>query len=219
MPCYRDGYAFIAALDLGIRHDHSALVVVAAKPGSDKCQVASCQSWKPGADGRVNLMSIEGAVLEVWRRYRPIEIRFDPWQAALMAQRLEKQGVNMREIPFVPENLNAFAKSLLEGFRNHRVELFPDPELIRDLERLSIVERNWGYKLESTSDKEGHSDRRNCLGDDPAVWPGNNRRAACSCIGAGRNGGRHYRPPHSGPRHDDEVLKQWSTSMWIFDLK
>ena len=60
-------------------------VVVAAKPGADKCQVVHCQSWRPGQDGRVNLMIVESAVKQVWDKYRPIEIRYDEWQAALMA--------------------------------------------------------------------------------------------------------------------------------------
>ena len=69
----------------------------------------------------------------------------------------------MREVPFVPANLNIFAKALLECFRNRRIELYPNRDLIRDLERISIIERPFGYKLDSIADEEGHADRATAL--------------------------------------------------------
>ena len=85
MSGYQPGYLFAAALDLGIKHDHSALVVVGLRPGDRRCKLASCQSWRPGTDGRIDLTVVEKAVLDVHQRFRPIEVRFDPWQAMLMA--------------------------------------------------------------------------------------------------------------------------------------
>jgi hypothetical protein len=130
-----------------------------ATRSSGKVRVAQCASWKPGDSGQVDLMAVEDHVLQACKGTGNPPVSYDPWQCALMAQRLQRQGVWMVEVPFVPANLDKFAKSLLVAFRNHKVELFPDPDLIRDLERLSIVERSYGYKLEAVSDEEGHADR------------------------------------------------------------
>ncbi len=84
---------------------------------------------------------------------------YDPWQCALMAQRFTRRGVPMKEIPFQGKNLDKMATTLLEVFRSRRIDLFRDERLIRDLQRLSIVEKSFGHKLEADERCSGHADR------------------------------------------------------------
>ena len=159
MEGWQQGYIFAGALDLGIRHDH-ALGNRRVKPGESRARLAYLQSWKPGASGRVDLEMVEADTLQAAKRFRVDHVRYDPWQADLMAQRLRKAGVPMAEIPFVPKHLDLMAKALMNTFRNRKLLLYPEPDLMRDLERVNIAERSWGYKLECSHDEdEGHADR------------------------------------------------------------
>ena len=153
------GFVFAAGLDLGTKHDHSALTTLGTEIGSGKVQLADCQSWAPGPDGQVDLQAVEAAVLSRHRQYGYAMVGFDPSQAILMAQRLSEQGVPMVEVPFVGKQLDRMARDLLQTFRSRSLEMYRDERLISDLNRLSIVERRYGFKLEAISDELGHADR------------------------------------------------------------
>lgn len=157
------GISYLAGLDLGVKRDHSALVVVGAHHATGRVKLASAESWKPTPGGSVNLELVRQAVLRVRRVFGVTGCFYDPWQAEYMAQTLRNDGVRMEPMPFTGANLTKMASVLLETFRSHRIDLFPDAELIADLERLSIVERSYGYRLESTRDEAGHADRATAL--------------------------------------------------------
>ena len=155
----RPAFSYVAGLDLGIKHDHSALVVLAANHGTQRIRLALCQSWAPDAvTGKVDLEAVEAAVAEAHQRYQFATIGYDPYQAELMAQRLIRQGVPAQEVPFVGANLNRMATVLLEIFRSRRIDLYPCERLVADLRRLVIVEKPYGHKLEATRDADGHAD-------------------------------------------------------------
>jgi len=155
----RDGLAFVAGLDLGIKQDHSALIVLAREATTQRIRLARCQSWAPDATtGKVDLEAVEAAVLEAHREFDLTGCYYDPYQAALMAQRLEKQSVPMSEYPFTGSNLTKMASTLLDVFRSRRVDLYREPKLVADLQRLSIEEKSYGYKLTATRDENGHAD-------------------------------------------------------------
>ncbi|MCH8043046.1 MAG: hypothetical protein IID44_04945 [Planctomycetes bacterium] len=91
-----DWYPMLAGLDLGIKHDHSALVTLGVDIDAGRLKLASAQAWKPeDYTGEVNLADIEAAVLDTQRRYNLAGVYYDPHQAAYLAQRLRERGVNM----------------------------------------------------------------------------------------------------------------------------
>lgn len=151
--------AFAAGLDLGIKHDHSALVVTGTNPLTRRIRLADCRNWAPSPVTRkIDLEQVEHAVLDAHRRFRLSVVNYDPYQAELMAQRLRKQGVPMREVTFTGNNLNNMASTLLETFRSRCIDMYDCPRLVADLQRLTIVEKSYGYKLEATRDADGHAD-------------------------------------------------------------
>ena len=108
-------------------------------------------------------MAVERAVLDARQRFRLSGVYYDPTQAALMAQRLSRMGVPTHEVPFVGKNLNEMAWTILQLFASCEIELYrshfdSSSDLVRDLGRLTIVERTFGYKLESARDETGHAD-------------------------------------------------------------
>ena len=151
-----EGWWYAAGLDLGAKHDHSAVVVLGCR-GDGRVRVASVKSWVP-LGGKVDLMQVEADVLKMDELFGFQFVSFDPSQALLMAQRLESHGVAMVETPFSGPNCAAMARDLLGVFRSRQIDLYPNDRLRDDLMRLSIVERRYGFKLEAISDERGHAD-------------------------------------------------------------
>ena len=154
----------VAALDLGLANDHSALCVVGINRSTQRFRLFYAHDWKPDpVTGKVDLMAVERECLEVNKRYRPVVFSYDAWQAALLAQRLELQRVPMKEMVFSSKNLTLMAQTLVECFRNRRIEIFNEPKLISDLRRLQIEERPFGIRITATRDSEGHADLATAL--------------------------------------------------------
>ena len=76
------GYFYGAGLDLGIKRDHSALVVVGVQVGTGKVRIANVQSWAPPRGGQVDLAAVREAILTAHKHYKLVTLRFDPFQAA-----------------------------------------------------------------------------------------------------------------------------------------
>ncbi len=157
---YAGRFGYVAGLDLGVKRDHAALVVLAVDSDTERMYLADCQSSAPEPGGEVDLLLVKDCVLEASRRFRGLTIGYDPHQASFMSQSLRRDGVNMLEVPFIGKHLDTMASTLLQAFRGRTVELYREPDLITDLCRLQIVEKSYGYKLTAPSDKIlGHADR------------------------------------------------------------
>jgi hypothetical protein len=157
-PANFGDWLFVAGLDLGIQHDHSALVVLALRSGSPRIRLASCQTWRPAKGKPVILDDVEAAVTEAHKKYHLSKVLYDPHQAVGMAQRLQRQGIFCEGVDFVGKNLDLMANTLITVFRTRTIDLYRDEQLIRDLSRLTIVEKAWGFKLESAATDDGHAD-------------------------------------------------------------
>jgi len=162
-----ENYIFVSGLDLGIKHDHSALVTLGARMGSGKVRLARTRKWKPQADtGKVDLIAVRAAVKEEYDFFsgdgsysKHIWIGYDPYQAELMAQDLKKMNLPMAEWTFTGRHLDQMARDILAAFRSRVIELYECPELIDDFYRLSIKESKYGLqKLTAVSDETGHAD-------------------------------------------------------------
>ena len=155
---------YVAALDLGLKHDHSALVVIGVDCRTHRYRLADCQSWSPLVPGgKVRLDSVKDAVQAAHSRFGLSICVYDPWQCQLMAEQLAAAGVPMAEVPFVAKKLDRMAMTLLQVFRNRQIDVYRDKALLRDLDKLTIVERQKGFKLEATRDEHGHADRATAL--------------------------------------------------------
>ena len=61
---------YVAGLDLGIKHDHSALIVVAGRHDTQELRLAYAESWAPDPKtGKVDLMKVESTILEMDERF------------------------------------------------------------------------------------------------------------------------------------------------------
>lgn len=134
--------------------------------GTGRVRLAWCESWRPpGNGGKIDLMQVEAAVLQAHRRFNLAGVWFDPYQCELMAQRLTRAGVPMHPMPFRGATLDAMASTLLEAFQSRLIELYPEAgELVADLQRLRIIEKPYGVRLDSSRTADGgHADRATAL--------------------------------------------------------
>ena len=147
------GWLYVAGVDLGVKRDASAVVVLGV-PGDGKAgriRLVRSRRWKPVPGSKVDLMKVERYILDLDARFGLEFVAFDPWQAELLGQRLEADSEHRRrnsrrvygsqswarEVPPTGSNLRAQASLLVECFTDRRVECYPDDLLRIDLTKLA----------------------------------------------------------------------------------
>jgi phage terminase large subunit-like protein len=175
------GYEFVGGLDLGVSRDNSALCILGVdrnREGHGRIRLAYTKTWRPRRGVKVNLSEVERELVEVNQRFKMKQLNYDPYQAVAMAQRLQassfghmdsglrsftepgkgRAGLPMVEVPFTQKSLQMMATACLEAFNDHRIELYEDADLRRDLSRMRVEERPQGFRLTFPRDSLGHGD-------------------------------------------------------------
>jgi len=158
------GFQYLCGLDVGISQDHCGVVVLGVSVEDQIVQTAWHQRFIPPEGGKVNLMAVENALLALHQRFLFRCMFYDPHQAELMAQRLNRRFLT-HPIPFTGKNLNAMASAFLQLLNSQQLKAYDDEEgsLRRDFGRFNLVEKSYGYRLEATkgidvTGEEGHAD-------------------------------------------------------------
>lgn len=154
-----DDWAFVAGLDLAVVGDHAALVVLGIERGKNQIILASCEAWAPPRGGQIDLAVVERAIVEAHRKFRLSKLVYDPYQAIATVQSLKRRHIHCEPMNFVGRNLDLMASTLLDVFNSEVIQLYDDSLLRRDLGRLTLTEKSYGWKLESARDATGHADR------------------------------------------------------------
>lgn len=174
MSTKEPGWYFAAGVDLALKR-HCAAVVTLAVPNDGRAgrvRMADAKLWRPLPGKKISLMEIESYILHLDARVGLEYCAFDPWQAELLASRIEadtqRRSRNqrrvyanrpfMREIPPSPVNLREQAGLTIEYFGDRRFQLFPYEPLRRDLSQLQATEKSYGVRLTSPEDETGHGD-------------------------------------------------------------
>lgn len=168
------GFDYVAGLDLGVSRDASAVCVLGVRRSHDghgHIRLAHTKVWRPSKGHKVNLQSVEDELLRLHAVFGFRQLSYDPWEARHMASRLQSahlgrmvRGENRRtrmpvvEVPPTGQNLQRIATAVIEAFNDRRIECYPDPDLKRDLTRLRIEERSYGFRLTAPHDELGHGD-------------------------------------------------------------
>jgi hypothetical protein len=155
------GWDYIGGLDLGVSNDHSGFVVLAVNYKLQKVKLVHMKRWVPPTGGDIYLPDVEEECLKMAKLFGLRYLFYDPHQAVLMAQRLSKAGVIMRPMTFSsPRNLTLMATSYMQLLEARKIQLYDDEEgtLRADFDKLKVVDRASGYKLEAVSDESGHAD-------------------------------------------------------------
>lgn len=172
---------YVGGLDLGVSRDASAVCILGVgrqHDGHGRVILAKHRVWRPAKGSKVDLQEVEDYLFELNANFKLKNLNYDPWQATHMASRLQAGGLSvfqsklhrvhgnwvpttrvpMVEIPSSGSNLQRMATVLIEAFNDRRVVCYPEAELKRDLTRLRIEERPYGFRLVAPHDNQGHGD-------------------------------------------------------------
>jgi hypothetical protein len=154
------GFSFVAGLDLAVRRDHAGFCVLAADQPQQRVRLAFLKEWAPVAGRDIDLIEVRETIRDAHKRFGLAGLFFDPTEAQLMRQELDREGLglNMIEVSQSGKPSVIQATALLEAFRSHRVDLYPDPRLLRDLKKLRLIEKSYGLRLDAVRDEHGHAD-------------------------------------------------------------
>jgi hypothetical protein len=172
------GYEYVAGIDAGVTRDATAVCVLAVRrshEGHGRVRLAATRVWRPGPGRKVHLQEVEHAILDLHDAFNFRQVNYDPWEMRHLASRLQAAGlgrwagepkfgrqrreaVPMVEVTPTGKNLQAMATAVLEAFHDRRLELYEEADLRRDLSRMRVEERAYGFRLTSPRDERGHGD-------------------------------------------------------------
>lgn len=127
-------------------------------PGTGRQKLVAVVSWSPPPGGKISLTDVEASIDRLAKRFRVSRIGADPWQAAMLIERLRAMGHFIEPVDFVSSNLKSMASAVCEAFTERNIDLFPHDKLLSDLSRLRVEEKSYGVRLTSPRGPDGHGD-------------------------------------------------------------
>ncbi|HYP87900.1 MAG TPA: hypothetical protein VEQ59_07095 [Polyangiaceae bacterium] len=140
---------YVIGLDVGLRHDGSGIVVAhherdAADRAYDPIVVDYVESIAPKRGGRIELKTVEDAVVEVSRRYGNAPVWHDGHLADALAPRLKERGVKCHEAKMSSAPQADRASLLVQRARTKLLRLVEHPTLIAELKNLRLTRHAGG---------------------------------------------------------------------------
>jgi hypothetical protein len=157
-----DGFNYFAGLDIGVKRDHTSLVLAGLNYLTRRLKLFQVKDWAPGMSRKVNLGEVHEEVERVCREFGAL-LYIDPSQAELLGQSLSGKGVRVEMVSFVGNTLNEMASNLVELFTDRTIDLYPCQALLDDLRRLQLKETPSGWRLVPARTSTGHGDRATAL--------------------------------------------------------
>ena len=158
----RAGISYVIGLDVGLTHDATVACIAHSEsiPGAEHPRVVLDRlgHWKGSRLRPVQLSVVEEWVEEAARRYNRARVRFDPYQAIHLAQRLKRRGLQVEEFTFSGSSVGKLATTLLQLIRERSLALPGDPDLLDELRNVRLRESSPGvFRLDH--DRNRHDDR------------------------------------------------------------
>ncbi len=150
---------YLGGLDVGTRHDRTALVVIGMNLRGPRLRLAAVRSWNPAKyGGTLPLSVVERDILEIAHNSQLHGIAYDPQDATMLVERLTARGVPMYRYPWSAQKKERMALYAIESFHHSKIDLYPDDDLLRDLRRTTLVERAGRVTFSQPRDEHGHCD-------------------------------------------------------------
>jgi phage terminase large subunit-like protein len=155
------GVRYTMGLDLGLVRDRTAVAVCHRDAESVICD--RLQVWSGTRQNPVDLSEVESWVAEAVAEYNGARVHADPFQAALMIQRLRARQVRITPHQFTVRSNAEIALTLHNLLREHHLVLPDDPQLREELANVRLRETSPGvFRLDH--DEGRHDDRAVALG-------------------------------------------------------
>jgi phage terminase large subunit-like protein len=169
----RPGVLYRIGVDVGLRHDRTAVAVVHAE-SAGHAAVGRTQRRRvvldrlvvlSGSKAReVQLEAVEELVAGLSASYNRALVRLDPWQAIGLAQRLRPRGVAVEEYSFTAQRYAGMASTLFTLLRDRLLWLPDDEKLLDELATVRLREAGSTGLLRVDHDPGHHDDQVVALG-------------------------------------------------------
>jgi phage terminase large subunit-like protein len=138
--------ALHVGVDVGVKHDSSAVVAVATM-SDGKLHLIRHRIWQPVRGETLDLeATVEAFLLDLGREFPVAAVRYDPSQMVRSAQTL-RGALSMQEFPQTSANLTTAGQTLFELLKTRAITLYPDSELRRHALNAVAVNSGRGWRL------------------------------------------------------------------------
>jgi phage terminase large subunit-like protein len=135
-------------VDASTKRDSTAIVVCAYDRAAKRVRMVWHRIFQPRPDDPLDFENtIETTLQQLARRFRLVEVRYDPYQMAATAQRLIARGIPMVEFPQTVGNLTAASNNLYELVKGASLAAYPDADVRLAIQRAVAVETPRGWKI------------------------------------------------------------------------
>ena len=135
-------------LDASVKRDSTAIVLCSWDAKALKVRLVWHRIFQPSPDQPLDFeATIEETVLDLTKRFRIRELRYDPYQMASSAQRLQRSGVPMLEFPQSVPNLTIASQNLYELIKAGNLTVYPDDEMALSVRRAVAIETTRGWRI------------------------------------------------------------------------
>lgn len=138
----------VVAVDVGTKHDASAVVGVYYDRKRGMFGVAFHRIWEPTEGEILDLEeTVEQYVLDVSQRFRIQKVVYDPHNFIRSMVTLRKKGLRMEEFPQTVELMTSASQLLYELMRSGGLEAYPAEDLRRHIELARAEQKGRGFRL------------------------------------------------------------------------
>lgn len=154
--CLREGVRPIVAdpklavwvgLDGSVKRDTTALAVCAWDRAEKRVRLVQHRIFTPTPTDPINFEALEKTLLQLRGRFHVKEIRYDPYQLASTAQRLQRAGLPMVEFPQTVAALTESSSNLYDLLKGRNFSAYPDADLRLAISRCVAIETSRGWRI------------------------------------------------------------------------
>ena len=138
---------YTIGLDVGLSRDRTVIALLRVDAATGLVCVDLLVTYIPPVGAKVDLQEVEAAVAELSTRYQA-PVAYDTWQAVLLGQRLEAQGIPTIPYTFTSESRRKLFGSLLDLIRTGSLRSRPHDDLRRELLGLDVLETSSGWRVD-----------------------------------------------------------------------
>lgn len=141
-----DGARVYLGVDLGVRHDSTAISVV--WPRDDGLYNVGAEIISPAANGgKVELDDVEDRLRDLADRFTVVACAYDPWSFRRSAELLEREGMSMFEHPMGAERMHLASANLYRLIDEGLLVHDGNPELRAHVLAGHVKETERGWRL------------------------------------------------------------------------
>lgn len=144
----RRTYPISVGIDIGMKHDCSALVGVYWDSGKRRAGIAFHRIWTPPKNAMLDLeFTVEEELLRLNKEFKVVSVVYDPAQFQRSAVTLTRKGLPLVEYPNTAGNMMLATQCLYDLLKNDTLDAYPDGELRDHLRYSSAETTSRGFRL------------------------------------------------------------------------